>query len=602
MNEITSHRGGDGTGVYVKDGVSLGHNRLSIIDVDTRSNQPMISGDGSMVIVFNGEIYNYKELKRELEEAYTFKTKSDTEVILAAHKKWGYDAPKRFSGIFSYVLWNRQKCELILVRDQVGVKPLYYYLNNGQIIFSSEIKGILEHKEVPRVLDIESFNHYLRVGYTPEPRTLFKDIKKFPAGYYGVFTKGAFTLKQYWSLDLTNVSQSKKSRREIAVDLKDKISDVVKKQLVSDKPLGVYLSGGLDSSILVDRVSSLLPAVETFSVGFDLREDEEREKFNIDYELAKKTSKYYGTRHNSILVSVGDVINNLEKAIWHMDEPVLSPTTTSRIMLAQFTKQKVDVALVGDGGDELFGGYYRYQNVARIKLYQSLVPGALREFLSGKHPLLKKVNTRPGLEQLKLFMYQKDPTLESVVNSDYLTLGITDSFFKERFFHDTIPETSVRDLMDVDRQSWMRDFAMMLGDKTTMSSALEARVPLLDIDLLEYAATIPTEHKVNVFQTKIILREAFKNDLPEFILNKPKHGWVSPAAKWLRHEIMYKKAKEILSPDYHKATRKLFLWEEVEKILDEHYMHKKYNMIIIWSLLSFQIWAQKFNVTLEDQS
>ncbi|MCK5590600.1 MAG: asparagine synthase, partial [Candidatus Pacebacteria bacterium] len=383
---------------------------------------------------------------------------------------------------------------------------------------------------------------------------------------------------------------------EIAQELKEKVTNVVKKQLVSDKPLGVYLSGGIDSSIIVDRVSSLRTNVETFSVGFDLTEEEEREKFNVDFELAKRTSRYYGTHHHEILLSPQDVVDNFEKAVWHMDEPISNPTAMSMIVLAHFAKENVDVVLGGDGGDELFGGYPRYRHCKRIEMYQTYAPKALRDMFANMHPLLKKINTDSSVERMALFMFQKDVVSE-VVQDEYIKPNITKDFFQNTFFQYTTNKTFAQDYMNVDRQSWLRDFSLMLTDKMTMSAALEARVPLLDADLIEFAETIPMKYKTSIFDTKIILKEAFKNDLPDFVLGQPKRGWVSPGAKWLRRKDVQKMAQEILNPGYYEETQGLFKWEEIEKMLEEHISKKRYNLTMIWALMTFQVWAKKYKVT-----
>ena len=262
MNKVTLHRGKDGSGVYVRENISLGHNRLSVIDVDKRSNQPMISNDGHNVVSFNGEIYNFQELKEELKE-YQFKTKSDTEVILAGYERWGCDVIKKLSGIFALAIWDGKKKELVLARDHVGVKPLYYYHKDGVLIFSSEIKGVLEH-DVPRILNKKAFQHYMRVLYTPEPMTMFEGIYKFPAASYGVYKDGVLNIHKYWDIDYR---KTKESKEEIKKTIKEKISRVVKNQLISDRPLGVYLSGGIDSSVILDRTAAIRSNIKTFSVS-----------------------------------------------------------------------------------------------------------------------------------------------------------------------------------------------------------------------------------------------------------------------------------------------------------------------------------------------
>jgi len=560
MNRVTSHRGPDGTGVFEDENISLGHNRLSIIDLSDVASQPMESSDGKLVIIYNGEIYNFKKLKRELTD-YPFRTQSDTEVILAAYKKWGYGCVKKFSGIFAFAIWDKEKKELFLARDHVGVKPLYYYLKDNQFVFSSEIKSILEH-DIPRTLNKEAFSHYLRVLYTPEPLTMFKDIYKLPSASYAVLKNGDLKIERYWKVESGNYLKS--SRKEIEKELEKRILNSVERQLVSDKPLGVYLSGGMDSSIILHSMSQLRNNIDTFSVGFELKENEQKEKFNADFKLAKKTAEHYGANHNEVLVSPNDVLSLFEKAIWHLDEPISNPTIIPMMKLAGFAKNKVDVVLGGDGGDELFGGYDRYRLDRMARFFM------------------------PRHKRHARFMFQKDDILDRVVNN--LGEGVTKKFFKEKYFGGR------EFLMDVDRQSWLVDFSLMMSDKMTMSAGLEQRVPFLNKDLVEFVARIPIKYKVNFFDTKIILKNTFKDKIPDFLFNQPKRGWFSPGAKWLRYPEIYKMAQEVLSENYYEETAPLFKWDNIKEILERHRDSKEYNLTILWALLTFQVWAKLYSV------
>lgn len=560
MNQATQHRGPDGTGVFGDDNVSLGHNRLSIIDLSESASQPMFSGDGKLVIVFNGEIYNFQELKKELGD-YPFKTKSDTEVVLASYKKWGSDCVKKFNGIFAFAIWDKNKKELFLARDHVGVKPLYYYHKDGKFIFSSEIKAILEHG-MPRQLNMEAFSHYLRVLYVPEPLTMFKEIYKFPPASFGILKNGELKITKYW--DIKSRDYLSESKEFFIEELRKKVLASVERQLVSDRPLGVYLSGGIDSSIVLHNMSQLRKGIDTFSVGFELAKEEQRDKFNKDFELAKKTAKFYGTNHNEVLVSSDDILNLFEKAVWHLDEPISNATIIPMMKLAGFAKNKADVVLGGDGGDELFGGYDRYRTDYWARFFM------------------------PPIKRFTRFMFQKDDILERVVNN--LDKDATKKFFKEKYFN------SRKMLMDVDRQSWLVDFSLSMTDKMTMSAGLEERVPLLDKELVEFASEVPLKYKVNFFDTKIILKEAYKGKIPDFLFDQPKRGWFSPGAKWLRHPKIYEMAENILSENYYTETKPLFKWSELSKVLEDHRTGKEYNLTILWALLTFQVWAKQYNV------
>jgi len=591
MNQVIRHRGPDAAGIFLDENISLGHNRLKIIDLSEFANQPMTSFDEKQVIVFNGEIYNFLELKKELD--YPFKTNSDTEVILAAYRKYGPGCVKKFNGVFAFAIWDREKKEIFVARDHVGVKPFYYFWDGKRFIFSSEIKAILEHN-IPIILDLEAFNHYLRVLYVPEPLTMFKGVKKMPPGSFAIFKDGKLEITKYW--EIRRGDYLKFSKEEIAKELENRILQSVKNQLISDKPVGVYLSGGIDSNVVLSSMSRWRKNIETFSVGFDLTEQEGRDKFNQDFNLARETAKYYGANHNEVLVSSGDVLDLFEKAVWHLDEPVSNPTIVPMMKLAMLAKNKVDVVLGGDGGDELFGGYERYHLSLLASYYQKL-PFLLRKIFN-RNERLKKLNTPSGIERFALFMFQKDGILKRVVGDNYLNSGISKDFFKNKYFTDNSFEQFEENMMQTDRKSWLADYSLMLSDKMSMSAGLEARVPLLDKDLAEFAAKIPLKYKVNLFNTKIILKEAFKDKLPKFIFNQPKRGWFSPGAKWLRHPSIYSMAQEVLSPNYYAGTGNLFNWDELARILKNHYNKKEYNLTILWALLTFQVWARLYNIKL----
>lgn len=595
MNSVTRHRGPDATGVYLGEQVSLGHNRLSIIDLDESANQPMRSNDGNLIIVFNGEIYNFKELKEELKDFYNFKTSSDTEVILASYQKWGYDCVKKFNGIFAFAIWDKSKKEIYLARDHVGVKPLYYFHKDSQFVFSSELKGILEHG-VPRLLDMTAFNHWLRVQYVPEPYTMIKNIFKLPPASFTVFRNDNFEIKKYWQAG--SGSYFNENKRELAERLRSEVAGAVKRQLISDRPLGVYLSGGFDSSIVLDcAVEVRGNDIHTFSTGFELSFNEENEKFNADFELAKKTAKFYGTNHHEVLLKESDVVDNFEKVVWHSDEPVPNPTTISMFTLANFTKQNADVVLGGDGGDELFGGYDRYRMSLAATYYQKLTHRKLRKLLSFEDRL-KKLAVEKPIDRFALFLFQKDAILQKVINSQLLNLDLSKDFFEKKFFLQSGGLTAEELLMQTDRESWLVDHSLFLADRMAMSAGLENRVPLLDKELIEFASKIPLQHKLGLFKNKKILREAFKDRLPSHLFNQPKRGWFSPGAKWLRRPQIKDFAKEVLSASYHEPTTDLLKFNELNAVFENHCNKREYNLGILWALITFQIWAKLYDVKL----
>ncbi len=590
MNNVTAHRGPDKSAIFLDQEITFGHNRLSIIDLSDTASQPMESNDGLLQIVFNGEIYNFKDIKKELGDFYKFKTKSDTEVILASYKKWGKNCVKKFNGVFAFAIWDSQEKTLFLARDQIGVKPLYYYHSAGKFIFSSEIKAILEHN-IERRLNIEAFNHYLRVLYVPEPFTMFQGINKLPPASFAILKDGNLSIEKYWRLE--NRKYLDLSYSEVKTQLENSVESSVKRQLVSDRPLGIYLSGGIDSSIVLDCVSRVRSNIDTFSVGFELDDKSEEEKFNHDFYLARQTSQNYKTNHNEVILSVVDVTENLEKAIWHLDEPIANPTILPMYKLAGFAKKKADVVLGGDGGDETFGGYDRYKLSLAASYFQK-VPKVIRNRLL-MNERIKKLNTPSDVSRFALFMFQKDDILKQTVSPEFLKFN-TQDFFDKKYFSG-VKDLSFEDkLMNVDMQSWLVDESLMMTDKMSMSQALEARVPFLDRELVEFSYNVPLKYKISLFKTKIILKDAFSKRIPTFLLNQPKRGWFSPAAKWFRNKDFYEMSKDILSKAYCQETSEIFKYGNILNILEGHKNKTKYNLNILWSILVFQVWARKFNV------
>ncbi len=617
MNAVTAHRGPDGTAVYVDKGVTLGHNRLSIIDLSESASQPMHSADGRYTITYNGELYNYLDIKKEVGD-YPYKSKSDTEVILAAYSKWGSGMLEKFNGIFALAIWDKEKGELFLARDQMGVKPLYYYYAPAtskeppKFIFSSEIKGILEHK-LERRLNLTAFNHYLRLLYVPEPFTLFDGVNKLPQAHSAILNSSGLKLTRYWNKDLETPIPEEVDRRATfeslrSMELYSKITKAVERQLASDRPLGVYLSGGIDSSSVLASMKKFRDSIDTFSVGFDLEEGEQEEKFNADFNLARQVAKHFNTNHHELTIKSDQVVDLLKQAIWHMDEPVVNATIIPMMALSEFAKNKVDVVLGGDGGDELFGGYERYQLSYRASSYRLTVPNFIRSWLN-KFPKLAKLNTNEGVDRYALFMFQKEDVISRVINSTYDNKTITREYFVSKYFPEKDYRTerdSFEELfMRVDRRTWLVDEDLNRGDKLSMAHGLELRVPMLDRDVVEYSATIPARAKIfiaglNLSATKIpgkgILKAAFAEDLPSFLFGQPKRGFYSPVAKWLRRPEVYNLAKEAFTPEYYPPSADLFNWDEINVMLEEHYDKSKYHANILWLVLSFQLWAKMFKI------
>ncbi|MBU3922732.1 asparagine synthase (glutamine-hydrolyzing) [Patescibacteria group bacterium] len=551
MNEKIKHRGPDGSGVYTDDNISLGHRRLSIIDLSENGKQPMFNEDKSLCLIFNGEIYNFKELKEDLKN-HTFSSKTDSEVILHLYEEYKEDCLKYLNGIFAFAIYDIKNKELFLARDRIGVKPLYYYHKNDKLIFSSEIKAILEHK-IKREIDLEAMNHYFRLMYVPAPLTMFNNIYKLKQGHYLKFKNSNLEIKKYWDVqDFKKIKDKEKIINEIQKLMKKSI----KGQLISDKPVGVFLSGGIDSTSVLGIAKEFKKDLKTFSVGFDINDP--NRKFNADLDLARKTSKIYNTEHYELLVNSKDVLENLEKVVYHMDEPVAEPTQIATYLLAELAKKHVDVVLGGDGGDELFGGYKRYYYAHLLRFI----------------PFLKsKLHTK--------FMLQDEKEIKKILLN---TKNTTKSFFSKNYLKNG--------LMFADLKTWLPDESLMRSDKMTMANGLEERVPILDHQLVELGFKTPNRFKMkDTDQGKEIFIEAMKEYLPDHILKSDKKKvWLTPMSEWLRTDLKEFAEKKLFT----NLSEEYFNVKEIEKIFNDHIKRKKYNLNLIWALIIFQIWKKKY--------
>jgi asparagine synthase (glutamine-hydrolysing) len=612
MHRITHHRGPDDEGFFESDGISFAHNRLSIIDLSEGGRQPMSTPDGRYTIVYNGEIYNYRELRAELESlGETFRTESDTEVLLLAYAKWGRKSLSKLNGIFAFAIWDERDKRLDLVRDPIGVKPLYYHWDGKRLIFSSEIKAILEHG-IPREIDRDALSIYFRLLYVPGPRTLFKRIEKLMPGSIGSYRQGEFRIEQWWEL---KEGERISSYQEAVEGIRERALASVRRELVSDRPLGVFLSGGIDSSSVLGMMENIgVKDIKTFTMGYET--DIDPEKYNADAKLAERTAKHFNTDHHSFTLSAQDVMDTMEQIIWHMDEPVANHIQPSTFLIAKYSKPTITVALGGDGGDELFGGYSRYWYASLLDRLRFLRPfvankAGIRDSGFGildsdcipnteiRNPnsergrlraICEKLAAKQGLERHVSFIAQK----EAMVGR-FLQKGWNDTQAVQKALQ---PHFSakwgdrVNQLMAVDISTWIPDESLVRTDKLTMASALEERVPLLDVDLVEYASRIPSKFKLgDRFHGKRVFIDAMRPYLPSHLLHEEKRAWMSPAAKWIRGPLL-PWIREILSPSYCEGTKDLFDFEEIEKIVARHVSKEEYALNTIWSLVTFQIWAR----------
>src|SRR3989344_3728879 len=558
MNEETSHRGPDDGGFAFSNEWSLGHNRLSIIDLSEAGHQPMESREGDLAIVFNGEIYNFIEIRRELEEEFRFVSKTDTEVLLYAYRKWGSQCLGKLNGMFAFAILDRKREEVFIARDRIGIKPLYYYWKNGKFIFSSEIKAILAH-DIPRELDYKALNINCRMLYVPAPYTVIKETRRI-------------------------------------------IKDSVRLELVSDRPVGIFLSGGIDSTIIAGVASEYSRQIQTFSAGFEKTEEEE--KYNNDMKVARETSKYFGTKHHEFIFSAKDVIDAIPESIYHMDEPISNHVQAVNMLLARHVSKEATVVLGGDGGDELFGGYERYYYnylLDRIGKVPFDLGRVLGKFL--RNELNKKLSLQDGAERYLSFFAQKENIISEFFSPALNQPDATFEIFNNLYFQEIMPDFT-RQFMRTDVLSWLPSESLVRSDKMSMAAGIEQRVPLLDHRLVELADRIPFSMKLggkglNIlsrgrhYRGKRILTEAMREYLPDFVIDQPKWGWFSPAAKWIRGPLL-PLMREVLSPDYNKETKHMFDFKVLNRILDDHVSKKQYALNTLWSVMTFQIWYRKF--------
>lgn len=595
MVKKTSHRGPDDCGFFVDENISLGHNRLSIIDLSAAGHQPMLSPDNNLAIIYNGEIYNFLEIKKELEaKGYTFKSKTDTEVILFGFQEWGVKVFEKLNGIFSLAIWDKRNETLYLARDPFGVKPLYYYWQNNKFIFSSEIKSILEHP-IKKVLNTKALNVYFRFLYIPEPETAFQNIFKLPAGNYLILKNKQVDIKRYYQLPLAKEYIDYQQAKN---DLRQTFDQAVKSQLMSDRPLGLFLSGGFDSTAILGAMQQhAQQPIKTFTVGF--KTDIDYEKYNADAILAKKTAEYYHTDHQQIDISTQDIIDNFFKVAYQVDDLVSNHIQVANYLLANFAKQKVDVILGGDGGDELFAGYERYYLNYWIDRWQRF-PQQLRDnFLTRniakiakKDSLLQKINTSDPQSRFFSYMAQKESQVASILHQEINDRQAVDDYWQP-FFVD-IGQGYTKDSMMLDIKTWLAEESLLRSDKLSMAWALEQRVPILDKRMVELAFRVPNKWKINNRQQgKKIFIDALQDYFPGYLFSEKKRGWFSPAAKWLRGDLKYF-AQELLSPNFNRDTQQYLDFDKINILFNGHISQKEYALNMIWAVMTFQAWYKEY--------
>lgn len=595
------HRGPDDEGFFIKDNVAMGHARLSVIDLET-GHQPLFSPDGDLAIVYNGEAYNFPELKKALSaKGYRFGTTSDTEVVLEAFKEWGRDSFLKINGMFSLAVWDERNKKLMLARDKFGKKPLYYGRFGNVFIFASEIKSILKHPSVKREMDTRGMLKYFAHDYIPSPSTIFKNIFKLEAGCAAELDGTGFKKYQYWNLSFGDKNTAE-DRAFYENKYRDLLSEAVGKRLISDVPLGVFLSGGMDSSSVVAMMSKHMkgPDIKTFTIGYKDRHFDESGDARI-------VARHFNTDHYEEIISPKDMLKAMPLMLSLMDEPFADSSIIPTYLVSRFARKHVTVALGGDGGDEFFAGYPSFiaHKISRalrgvpfsrqlLTVMQKAVGGSssymsmgfkLRRYLRGmdypediRHQVW--IGSFPLYEQKKLLSENFGGSLNQ------------ESLYDESFkYMDEAEGLNYIDKVNyLYAKTYMTDDILTKVDRASMAVGLEVRAPFLDPDFIEFAVSVPARLKLKGFNTKYIAKKAMAPLLPREILRKAKHGFAVPVGSWFRNEL-----RELIEDNLNEKRIKeggIFEFEYIKHILNSHLSGKVDFSRELWSLLAFQLWRR----------
>ena len=626
MCDVLSHRGPDDEGmVFIKgdrhsetahfrglpswlDGpeVGLGHRRLSIIDLSTAAHQPMSNEDGRIWIVFNGEIYNFQEIRERLvKKGHLFKSKSDTEVILHDYEECGVECLTHFRGMFAFAIWDSNLQRLFLARDRLGKKPLVYFQSDGHFAFASEIKALLQSPHVRKEVNDRAIDYYLTYQYVPSPDTIFEGIKKLPPAHYLLYHRdGSLRVERYWKLKFNAGVCNHIDVRGLEDRIRRELEESVKLRMISDVPLGAFLSGGVDSSLIVGIMAKLSGnPVKTFSIGFDEKEFDE-----LSY--ARLVSRYFGTDHHEFIVKP-NAVEILPRLVWHYNEPFADSSAIPSYYMAYLTKDFVKVVLTGDAGDENFAGYRRYlfgqwiSLVRRVpeKMRKEVIPPCVRAVAS-LHLRESKLNRladflqrlthdqeKNYLEQIRVFSAEERG---SIYTEDFREeIKKIDSFdFLLSKFRSSETDDFLERLLYVDINSYLPEDLLVKLDIATMANSLEARVPFLDHQFMEFIATIPPRLKLRGTVAKYILKHAFKDFLPSLIFKRKKMGFAVPVSRWFRNELKNYVYELLLNSRL--LNRGYFRKQGIERLLSDHMRSRYDHSAKIWALLFLEMWFRVF--------
>lgn len=591
MADRIIHRGPDDADYYVDEDISLGFRRLSIIDLEG-GRQPILNEDGTLVLMFNGEIYNYQSLRAELiEKGHVFKTKTDSEVLIHGFEEYGKGLLTKLRGMFAFVIWNRVEKTLFGARDYFGIKPFYIYQADGEFMFGSEIKSFLSHPSFKKELDEDMIPLYLSYEYIPDERTIFKNVVKLPGAYCFEYKNGELKTEKYYDIKF-DIDESK-DLSYWEDEITKEFTESVEMHKIADVEVGCFLSSGVDSSYVVKEVSKVTKSVKTFSVGY------EEEKYS-ELPYAQDFSAHVGVPNISNKVSADEFFDSVGEIEYFMDEPLPNPSQIPLYFLAKNARKYVKVVLSGEGADELFGGYPMYLAGGHFDKYSKRVPKFLRK---GAAAVAKKLPNftgknfiiRGAMEPYERFM-RANYVFTTEERQKYLKRPIVTKKpeeYSKIYFEEAGKVDEPTALQYADMKTWMMYDILLKADRMSMANSLELRVPFLDIKMLELALKIPTRFRAHDEVTKVALRSAAIKQLPERTANKKKLGFPVPLNDWLREDKYYEKVKKAFLSD---ISEKFFNTKELMKLLDEHKSGKNGNMQKIWSFYSFILWYEQFFV------
>jgi asparagine synthase (glutamine-hydrolysing) len=601
MCGVLYHRGPDDEGYYTNKNIGLGMRRLSIIDLES-GNQPISNEDKSIWIVFNGEIYNYKELKKELlNKGHFFSTRSDTETIVHAYEEYGNDCVTRLNGMFAFALWDQKRNLLLLARDRLGKKPLYYYFNGRSLIFASEIKSLLKSGMIEPCLDVEALDLFLTFEYIPAPWSIFKKIRKLLPGHILEVKDSKCTATSYWDLTMEN-SQHAYEKPEIR--LIELLEDSVRLRMISDVPLGIFLSGGVDSSAILAMMSrhSSMP-IKTFSIGFD------DDSYN-ELKHARLVAKMFNTDHHEEIIKP-DVVKWIENLIYFLDEPLGDTSIFPTYLVSRLARKDVKVVLSGDGGDEIFAGYETYiaNKVDRIysripkflmedlvkKTIKILPPSSKKKGILNKTKRFLEGSTLPEhMQHVRWMIYLSEEEKRVLYNKEFRnSLHNTNSYgWLEHYFDRVSSVEPLKQQQYVDIKTFLADDILVKVDRMSMANSLETRAPLLDYRLVEFAAELSPSLKLRGLKSKYIFKKALREYLPKSILLRKKEGFSSPIKNWLRKDLK-PMMMDVLSSSIVRQ-RGYFNSSYVERLINEHAAGKENHAHRLWPLMLFELWHHNY--------